>query len=80
MAPMKMSWHKEGGRLASAWLESASNRVVQPSVDAVFIPSRSQHTETHPQPILSIVAIREHPVSRAPVETSHHEPDLLTPA
>ncbi len=80
MAPMKMLWHKEGGPACERMAQVRSNGVVQPSVDAVFIPSRSERTETHPQPILSIVAIREHPVSRAPVETSHHEPDLLTPA
>jgi len=36
-----------------------SNRVLQPRMDAVFIPLRSKRTAIQPQPIIIIVTIRE---------------------
>jgi hypothetical protein len=41
-----------------------NNRVVQPTVDAVFIPLRGKRTAIQPQPIIIIVTIREDRIFR----------------
>jgi hypothetical protein len=54
MAPMKMSWHTEGGRLATAWCESETTRPDNPEwLQSLYSCDESARRPSPEQPLLS---------------------------
>ncbi len=51
MAHIKMAWHREDSRLAGEWVGSEAARALPSSVDAIFLPARSQRPAIRCQPL-----------------------------